>query len=108
MSVHVSCPSCGQAYALTEEEAPRFAGRSIECPQCNVSFAVPGSVAPAPRRKAPVAAATQQRIQRPHVEVTAGAYSPMLAGAGGGTLPITGLSVGSSYAMPFRSSDLIV
>src|SRR5205823_2518843 len=40
MTKHVQCPHCGQAYALTEEQVPRFAGQDITCTQCGESFLV--------------------------------------------------------------------
>src|SRR5437762_4023753 len=40
MTKHVQCPHCGQAYALTEEQLPRYAGQDITCSECNESFLV--------------------------------------------------------------------
>jgi predicted Zn finger-like uncharacterized protein/prepilin-type processing-associated H-X9-DG protein len=40
MTKHVQCPHCGQAYALTEEQVPRYAGQDISCTQCGESFLV--------------------------------------------------------------------
>src|SRR5439155_1238990 len=74
MSVYVNCPTCGQAYVLTEEEAARYAGQSIECSQCNESFPV---VDPSAKKKSPPPVPP---IEHPRVEMTAGACAPTAPG----------------------------
>src|SRR5687767_13944009 len=48
MGVQIQCPHCGQAYALSDEQAPQYAGQSITCTQCARAFTVPDIAAPAP------------------------------------------------------------
>ena len=38
------CPNCDQPYALTDEQAPQYAGQRIACTNCGVAFTVPESV----------------------------------------------------------------
>src|SRR5687768_11011698 len=38
------CPHCDQAYTLTDEQAPQYAGQRIACTNCGVAFTVPESV----------------------------------------------------------------
>ncbi len=86
-SRRIQCPSCGQAYVLTDDEAARFAGQTIECSQCGHEIALappagsrvaaigPTTPSPAPGQSAAptrIAPAPPTPFNPP--EVTAGAY----------------------------------
>ena len=40
MSQQIQCPHCGQAYALTDEQVPQYAGQTITCTRCQKPFTV--------------------------------------------------------------------
>ncbi|MDB5293251.1 MAG: hypothetical protein JWL69_4492 [Phycisphaerales bacterium] len=44
----ITCPHCGQTYAVRPEQWPQYAGRSIACTKCGQTFAVAGPVGAAP------------------------------------------------------------
>ncbi|MDB5304514.1 MAG: hypothetical protein JWM97_2063 [Phycisphaerales bacterium] len=44
----ITCPHCGQTYAVRPEQWPQYAGRSIACTKCGQTFAVTGPAGAAP------------------------------------------------------------
>jgi predicted Zn finger-like uncharacterized protein/prepilin-type processing-associated H-X9-DG protein len=38
----INCPHCGQAFDLTDEQVPQYAGQTINCTSCQKAFVVPG------------------------------------------------------------------
>ena len=48
MSQQIQCPHCGQSYALTDEQAPQYAGQTITCTRCQKPFTVPSNPGAAP------------------------------------------------------------
>ena len=40
----ITCPNCGQTYALTDEQAPQYSGQTITCTKCQKAFTVPNLV----------------------------------------------------------------
>ena len=57
MSQQIQCPHCGQSYALTDEQAPQYAGQTITCTRCQKPFTVSQNLATA---SAPAPALPQQ------------------------------------------------
>ncbi len=45
MSRQIQCPHCGQSYALTDEQAPKYAGQTITCTRCQQPIVVPADAA---------------------------------------------------------------
>ena len=43
----ITCPHCGQTYAIAAEQWPLYVGRSIACTKCGQQFAVNGGGSPA-------------------------------------------------------------
>jgi predicted Zn finger-like uncharacterized protein len=92
-SRRIQCPSCGQAYVLTDDEAARFAGQTIECSQCGHEIALApspnardasiGLIAPSTspgQGAAPPRIAPAQPAPFNPPELTAGAYpAPAIA-----------------------------
>lgn len=68
----VSCPHCGQAYDIPQEQWPQYQGRTITCTRCQQPFTVTaaGAVAPPPAAAAPATAAT------PPAQAPAAPYPP--------------------------------
>ena len=73
MTKHVQCPHCGQAYALTEEQVPRYAGQEIACTQCGESFLVSQDIAMTG------GLATEPSAFQTRPEATAAAFPPPYA-----------------------------
>lgn len=48
----IKCPHCGQAYALTAEQVPQYAGQTVACTRCAKPFTVPASIARAASARA--------------------------------------------------------
>src|SRR3954471_14851587 len=53
MSQQIQCPHCGQSYALTDEQAPQYAGQTITCTRCQKPFTVSLPSAGAPQQPTP-------------------------------------------------------
>lgn len=41
MRVEIECPHCAQAYALSDQQAPLYAGRAVACTSCARPFTIP-------------------------------------------------------------------
>ena len=41
MAQQIQCPNCGQAYDLSDEQVPQYAGQTITCTRCQKQFTVP-------------------------------------------------------------------
>ena len=68
MSQQIRCPHCQQAYELSDEQVPQYAGQTIACTKCERSFTVSSEIvalsAPA-SITTPAQNAAPQRMQPP-------------------------------------------
>ena len=67
----ITCPHCGQAYAVRPEQWPQYQGRTIACAKCGQSFTVGGQSAHLPPAFPPAAPAGY-----PTAGATPGDYGP--------------------------------
>jgi prepilin-type processing-associated H-X9-DG protein len=65
VSAQIRCPGCGQAYALTDEQAPQYSGRTITCTQCQKPFTVPNLSPTPPVAGAPPTPQATASMQQP-------------------------------------------
>ena len=95
MSQQIQCPHCGQAYALTDEQAPQYAGQTITCTRCQKPFTV--------ALTGPAAAPSAPPPMRPTTPTPSAPFPPMQQGApvgyaqgGYANVPTTsGLAIGA-------------
>ncbi len=80
MAQQIQCPNCGQAYELSDEQVPQYAGQTITCTKCQKQFTVPREIAgaagappPPPPMTAPAPAPAAPYMQPP---VGYGGYAP--------------------------------
>lgn len=100
----VSCPHCGQTYAVTPEQRAQYGGRPITCTRCQRTFTADGMPAQGGMAPAPLAgegagdypAAGQQVAYGP-----AGAYGPTTPSEGTSAWAVTSLVLGClSFCIP--------
>ena len=63
MSQIITCPNCGQTYAIQAHQVSQYIGRSIQCTQCAIVFAV--NLQPVAQFTSPPVVPVQQQFQQP-------------------------------------------
>jgi prepilin-type processing-associated H-X9-DG protein len=78
MGDQFQCPNCGQLYALTPQQVPRYAGQAITCTQCGRPFVVPREMTTTRAKPLPAAMVMPAPVASPEGAVFA---PPPLPGA---------------------------
>lgn len=105
MSQQIRCPHCQQAYELTDEQVPQYAGQTITCTKCQQSFTVPPDIAapPAPARPTPIDTLGQSEAA-PRMEST----TPPAPSDYGATYPYSGRFVPPLETSGFAVAALVL
>ncbi|MBC8105983.1 MAG: zinc-ribbon domain-containing protein [Anaerolineae bacterium] len=106
MSQLIQCPNCSQSYTITAEQAPQYAGQTIQCTRCGKPFVVnlagaapvgaPASAAPSARggfAPPPAPAGYQMQYQSPMnaAKATKLAIASLIFGCIGVIVPVVGV-----------------